>query len=193
MDPNMIEEEIVNKKVPPKKKNKKLPEKFKNYSQEINQTLYNSLDKYTDIYNIILSSDINKMEKDIPAEDIKNLEKFTLEQVIAIIQEEYEGFDDDKTYKRLTKENINDMISRLDKFDISKYEQEADEDIEMIEQIEKKESKSNNTILNSKENTEENQKQIEENLNEKYNFKIGDINNSEIEFSKDKKKLNIKE
>ena len=70
------------------------------------------MDKYTDIYNIILSSDINKIEKDIPAEDIKNLEKFTLEQVIAIIQEEYEGFDDDKTYKRLTKENINDMISR---------------------------------------------------------------------------------
>lgn len=81
------------------------------------------------------------------------------------------------------------MISLLDKFNISKYEQEAEEDIEMIEE---KESYTNNTILKTKEKIEENQLLIEQNLNEKYNFKIEEINNSEIEFSKDKKKLEYK-
>ena len=50
MDQNTIENELINKKVLPRKKNKKLPEKFKNYSQKIKQHLYNSLNKYTDIF-----------------------------------------------------------------------------------------------------------------------------------------------
>lgn len=69
------------------------------------------------------------------------------------------------------------MISRLDKFEISKYEQEADEDIEIIEE---EESNTINIFLKTKEKIEENKILIEENLIEKYNIKIEEINNSEV-------------
>lgn len=45
MAQNTNENELVNKKVQPRIKLKKISEKIKNYSQEIKQPLYDSLNK----------------------------------------------------------------------------------------------------------------------------------------------------
>ena len=78
------------------------------------------------------------------------------------------------------------MISRIEKWDINKYENEGEEDIEMNDYSQNKANK-NSIKRNTKK--DENQSPITENLNQKYNFRKGEINYSDIVFNKDKKKL----
>ena len=57
MEQDTIEKEVANIKAPKKpKKSNKLPEKFKNYCQEITQPSYKNLNKYIDIYNVLNKS-----------------------------------------------------------------------------------------------------------------------------------------
>ena len=78
------------------------------------------------------------------------------------------------------------MISHLDKIDINKYEKESEEDIEMMET-----KKINSKVLSciNQNRKDETQIIITKNLNEKYNFRLGEINFSDINFFKNKEKL----
>ena len=138
------------------KKSHKLPEKFKNYSQEISQASYKNLNKYADTYNVILSSEINQIQTEIPEENLKNLEKFTSEQVAAIIEEEYEGNDEKKNLIKLTKSQLDEMISHVEKCDIKNLENENEEDIEMKDFSQNKDNKA--YIKNKTKNDEKIQK-----------------------------------
>ena len=75
-----------------KKKEKKLPEKFKYYEQEINQNKIEMPNEYLKIKTQLLNLDLNKPEDGIGIEYLKNLEKYSsFEQIRFILNEEIEN------------------------------------------------------------------------------------------------------
>lgn len=186
MDIDLIQSELANMKNKNKIKKKKLPEKFKNYTEEVSQPSCINLDKYNEIYKVIITSEINQINTELSNDNIKNLEKYSLEQVSTIIDEEFEGNEEIYKNKKMTKKQMDEMISHIDSLQINKYEHDSDEDLEIIEEIL---PNSQSTSKNNNKKLEQNQIPMTENLNEKYNFKIGEINYADIEFFKDKKKI----
>ena len=176
-----IEKELVNMKETKKHKNHIKPEKYKNYSQEISQLSYTNLNKYTDIYNVIVSS---RNKPNTKWNSRRKFKKFGKVYIRTIIEEEYEGYDEKKN--KMTNTQLDEMISRIEKWDINKYENEDEEDIEMNYYSQNKANK-NSIKRNSKKDV--NRSSITENLNEKNNFRMGEINYTDIVFNKDKKKL----
>lgn len=152
-----------------KNKSKRIPEKFKYYSQDIDADNEGSnLDEYNLIKDQLLGIDLNQNCKEINKEEMKYLENLTHEQCMAIIKEEFED-NSERIYneKKPNKTEIIEMIKKSE--NISIY---SDEEEEII-------NKKNIKVENKNED-EKKEELIVENLNEKYKFILGDINWNDI-------------
>lgn len=119
---------------------------------------------------------------------MKNLEEFTSEQVLEILNEEFEESGNHSSENKPSKEEIDNLIKITSKETINKleYNPEIDDfmDIDENENISKAKEHFNEEDEESKDG-----KKIVINLNDKYGFKVGNINYNDITFKNSNKKL----
>ena len=173
---------------------RKLPDKFKYYSQDIknikdiNDNNNKLPAEYVNINEKLMGIDLNKPDTEISAENLKNLEEFTSEQVLEILNEEFEESGNHSSEFKPTKEEIDNLIKITSQETINKleYNPEIDNfmDIDENENI----SKAKELFNDEDEESKDGEKNVIH-LNDKYGFKVGNINNIDITFKNSNKKL----
>ena len=164
-----INTELKGKKTKKKNNKNKIPEKFKNYTQDINlDNEFTFPEEYLKIHEQMLDIDLNQPNKLITKDEMSYLEKITKEQCLEVLKVELEE-NDIKIKNKIppNKQELDKIISDSDKFNM-------DLDIEKDDNIEDSNKTINKDIKKSSINNLEN-KYISENLNEKYKFKLGKI------------------
>ena len=179
MDDIEIDRALNNMNQKTKKKKKKFPEKFKNYSQEINENKNDFPPEYLNINSQLLNIDLNKSEEEIDNEFLNNFEKFSLNQIRLLLDDEIENILDNPIPKKYTDNEIENLIKNADEVNIENYEKM---DIE-----EPNENLENNNIVKKDNYKSENDGNLNDNiinLNEKYGFNKHKNFFKEIEFIK---------
>ena len=138
----------------------KLPYKFKYYSQDIknikdiNDNNNKLPAEYVNISEKLMGIDLNKPDTEISAENLKNLEEFTSEQVLEILNEEFEESGNHSSENKPSKEEIDNLIKIINKETINKleYNPEIDDfmDIDENENISKAKEHFNKKMKNQK-------------------------------------------
>ena len=184
-------------KMKPKEKNhkiRKLPEKFKYYSQDIknikdiNDNNNKLPAEYQNISEKLMGIDLNKPDTEISAENLKNLEEFTSEQVLEILNEEFEESGNHSSEINPSKEEIENLIKITSKETINKleYNPEIDDFIDI--DVNENNSKAKEHFNEEEEDLKDEEKNVI-NLNDKYGFKVGNIEYKDITFKNSNKKL----
>lgn len=118
-------------------------------------------------------------------ECLQNLEKFSLDQVRLIIEEEIEKTSNKLIESNLSNDEIDNLIKKANNFDIEIYEKMDIDDPP-------KETLSNNNNLVNKQEDNANEKINIFNLNEKYEFIKNSNLYKEIEFTSENKNIKLK-
>ena len=131
--------------------------------------------------------DLNKPDTEISAENLKNLEEFTSEQVLEILNKEFEQSGYHSSENKPSKEEIDNLIKITSKETINKLEYNPE--IEDFMDIDENEniSKAKEHFKEEDEESKDGEKNVI-NLNDKYGFKVGNINYNDITFKNSKKK-----